>query len=189
LRIQVDLFDSRSLDREPDKPTEWSGADATTTDDVVKLAYEAVTASLDHDASAVESLRGRSTAVLSAATVMTAFVIGLDYHVGPTNSPLSFPTWAVYSLTAVLAIIAGCSTRVLWPIHDFAYGPSALKLLEALDSGPEPIAVVRRIANECQVSHQANIEKLKGRFGLFQLSEVMLVTEIGILIAVLLFAR
>jgi hypothetical protein len=161
----------------------------TTSDDVVKIAYEAISSSLEHDTSTTESLRSRATAVLSAATVMTAFVIGLDYHVGKSNSPLSFPTWAVFSLTAVLAIISICSVRILWPIHEFAYGPSSEKILAKLDAHSSPIASLRDITTACQTSHKSNLGKLKGRYILFQVSEAMLIAEVGILIAVLWSAR
>ena len=164
-------------------------ADDTSWDDVVKIAYEAVATSLEHDSATTESLRGRATAVLSASTVMTAFVIGLDYHVGKADTPLNFPTWAVVSLTIVLAIISACCVRILWPIHEFAFGPSAEKIMKSMANGVAPIVGLKAITLECQASHQRNVDKLKGRYRLFQISETMLIAEIGILIAVLCTAK
>jgi len=161
----------------------------TSSDDLIGRAYDTVAQALEHDSSALESLRNRSTAILSAASLITAFIVGLDYHFGSQHTALTFPKWAVFTLAALLLVIASLTTLILWPIEEFAFGPSPTLLLEHSEATSNPSAAIKDIAERCMKSHVCNLDKMKPRYVMFRYSSLALMLEMAILIVVLFSAH
>jgi hypothetical protein len=116
---------------------------------------------------------------------VTAFIVGFGYHFGSKGQPLSFPKWAVIALALILLVIALLSTLILWPIEDFAYGPSPTLLLNHPDAKDRPSAAIEDITRQCMVSHSTNLRKMKPRYLMFRFSSLALMCEVLVLVLVL----
>ena len=87
-------------------------------DEVLELAYSAVTAALKEQDGTLSSLRNRATALLSAAAVGTSFAAAVGLlNLDPARGSV-FPAWSGWLLLVLIVLIGISVMMVLWPISE-----------------------------------------------------------------------
>lgn len=104
-------------------------------DNRLQLAYDAGVKALAQQDTTLSNLRNRTTALLTTAGLATSFAAGIGLIKTSPSMGVIFPTWAAYTLLALLVLIGALSIFVLWPVKKFAFGPDSGKILDRYKRG------------------------------------------------------
>jgi hypothetical protein len=114
-------------------------------DDRLQLAYDAGVKALAQQDTTLSNLRNRTTALLTTAGLATSFAAGIGLINTNQSEGTVFPTWAAYTLLALLVVIGALSIFVLWPIKKFAFGPDSGIILNLYKQGDSSDSILEYV--------------------------------------------
>lgn len=151
----------------------------------LELAYNAGKNTLSMLDTSLGNVRTRANTLLATAALFTSFATGIglintDAHKGVVLSPCKG-----LLLLLLLVALGICALFVLWPIDDWPYGPSAKVTMEKYNTGDDEGAIRKFVIGAMIDGIDKNKGKLKARQRAFQWAALLLVAEVGLLVAML----
>jgi hypothetical protein len=152
--------------------------------EVLELAYNAVTAALKEQDGTLSGLRNRATALLSAAAVGTSFAAAVGLlNLDPARGAV-FPAWSGWTLLVLIVLIGASVMTILWPIPGWNFGPDPQALLSKEGESVDDVrrAATRALALACK----SNSKALRLRMTAYRVGVAVLLVEIVVLLITLL---
>jgi hypothetical protein len=145
------------------------------------LAYEAIQQNLASQEGTLSNLRNRAASLLTAAVVVATFssavgLIGND----PTKSTVLAPPVALTSLATVTGVIASV-LYTMWPVRNWAFGPSGKKILEYIAQGLDEDAIKMELTGILAKGAQRNRREIRRRWRSYRLGILLLGIEVAVL--------
>jgi hypothetical protein len=174
----------------PEQPVSGDQPDAAgeqvRPDKRLELAYDAAREILSMQEGSLANLRTQSNTLLATAALFTSFAVGIGLlHNDPTKGPVLSSGKGIL-LLSVVATIGLCVLSVMWPAN-WQFGPSAKVIMQQYYEGHDEASIRKHITNEMQNGFEANREKLRQKQSAFRLAAILLLVEVGLLIAYLSF--
>jgi hypothetical protein len=149
-------------------------------DSVEAIAYEQAIRAIEGQSAQLESLRGRASTILSAASLVTAFLGGLALA-SPTltngkieRPPLTNWTWtAIGSFVAVVVLSLG----ILWPYRWYSQISAELLLRTSAQARATVTEIQRDLARFLDANRTKNQRLLFRLVVMFSLSCFLLLSE------------
>ena len=148
-----------------------------------ELAYQEGVRLISEQHATVDSLRSRSTNLLSAASVV-ASVLGAVGVMGSGTRPL--PAWSVVLLVVTLVLIGAATFAILWPVH-WSFGLSPGKMIDNyIETTAKPASLAkmhREGAVWLQHHFDVNEQRLNRMAWIFRVACGLLLVEVIVMIA------
>ena len=146
----------------------------------VKDAYDAALRKLARQHQALLSTRSQATGVLTVGTLITSLVVGLGFLKTSASAEPVFPTWARWSLFAILLFMIALHVVISWPVKQ-TYGASPEGALWTGENPPEgPIR--KSLVGELIGYGDKNEKHVKLCARLYQTQALALVAEVIVII-------
>ncbi|MFL6101090.1 MAG: hypothetical protein ACJ71T_14185 [Actinomycetales bacterium] len=154
--------------------------------EVYALAYTASVEALKQQDTTLGNLRTRASAMLATAALGTSFAAGLGLFSTDTTKGRTISAPYAWTIFGNLVLIGALTFYCLWPVKNWAYGPDARLLLQATDEdGMNKASTQKNFAERLTECRTTNAQTLRWRYAAYELSVVLLVTDVGLLILAL----
>jgi hypothetical protein len=155
------------------------------TDRVLELAYEAAKEALKMLDGTLGSTRTRAVSVLTVTALLTSFSAGIGFiNTDRTKGPV-LQTWSTWLLLGILLLMGALVLFVLWPVPDWAFGPSAGIILDEQAKGRTESHIRQFVVNEMVKGIHDNTKALRHRQAAFRCSVLLLLAEATALVVAL----
>jgi len=146
------------------------------------LAYEAIQKNLASQDGTLSNLRNRAAGLFTATVVVTTFAsaAGLISN-DPGKGNVLPPAVAIVAL--LIVVLVGTATMyTMWPVQDWAYGPSGKSILGYIDKGLDEDAIRRRLVDSLATGAQRNARELGRRGVSYRVGVLLLGIEVVVLV-------
>jgi hypothetical protein len=146
----------------------------------VRIAYDAALSELARQDQTLSNIRNRATGTLTVATLVTSLAVGLGFLRTSNSAGPTFPTWARWTLFAILLAIVLLHLVINWPVKRiFGASPgTALWAGETPVDNPIRRAVVETLIRDGEKNEIWNTVCAR----LYEVQAFALVTEVIIII-------
>jgi hypothetical protein len=161
----------------------------TASDKRLELAYEAAQQKLSVQDATLGNVRTRANNLLAAAALFTSFAAGVGLiKTNPGHSAM-FSRYVAMALLVVVALLGLSALSVIWPAKGWVFVPSASKIMQMYDSGEDETSIRQFVIAAMIDGGNANSVKLKRKQDAFRVAAALLLAEIVLLLAVLIFNK
>jgi hypothetical protein len=159
--------------------------DETASDKRLELAYDAGEKKLAMQDSTLGNVRTRANNLLAVAALFTSFAAGLGLiNTDPTHGPV-ISSCAAIMLLVVVMLLGVTVLYVIWPAKDWAFVPSARKIMDRYREGQSEDAIREYVIGEMIVGGNKNARALDEKQVAFRIAVILLVVEVALLLMIL----
>jgi hypothetical protein len=151
-------------------------------DDRLKRIYDAGASALSQQDTTLSNLRNRSTAVITTAGLVASFSAGLGLINFKAATGSVFPRWGAFTLVGLLAAIAVLTLYVLWPVTQFAFGPSSAIMYERYNANEAEEATVKFVVEAMNIAQSTNEGRIHHRMRAFEVASALLFVEFVVVV-------
>jgi hypothetical protein len=149
-----------------------------------QVAYDEAKRAIDHQNTALESLRTRAAHLISITAVITSFAIGVGLIETEVGKDPALPPLAPYTLLALLVLIGLCAILVLVPDRwHFVLDAEYIIKYHIESSKPKDLTQLNMmLAIELQRNHEKNKQKISWMKTTYHVGAALLLLEVSLLV-------